>query len=339
MQVDESNRRNRKRGVEKRVDAAARVEEEIDDGQRERESNLRTRAARRRLRIGDHVEHEQEERRGCERAENQRLRRQVPPHQVGAQENLQRVEEEERYDQWRAPDFEDEEEKRRGDEERRHAPRSSPLIRGRRADQVPADDERHRDAEHRWVEDVPSLERQHVFRSDREPHRQEQQEAVVRVVEEQRERRAGDERAERHEPPFVDDAAEEDVERARARDGDEHLQRRAVESENGAAEDGVKGEDGGERDAWIDPHVIPSGARDGDGDFGGRAPAQIRRYARNDITHSVASSTYGRRSSSLANSSAPSAKWTANARAQNGVTGRLSITLKSGSRSCAPAMK
>ena len=252
MQPDKARGGDDEAGVEKRVEAREPVQQQIDDDEREGRGDLRARPGRRGLRIGDHVEDEEEKRRAGERAEEQCLGRQVVAHVPGAEGDLREVENEERTDERAAPDAKDEEAERARDEEEGHRPRAAPLVRGRRGDEIAADEQRDGDAEKRGIEMMAAAERDEIFRADGEEDRQEEEVVVVRIIQQQREREAADARAERDDPAPAQKAMQHGIERAAARDGEEHLQRAAIEAQHGATERRVEREQGGEGDARIE---------------------------------------------------------------------------------------
>jgi hypothetical protein len=175
VEEQEPSERQRERRVEERVDAVDEVEAQVQHHEGERRGDLGPAAPWRRLRVGDHEEHEQEERRRGQRAEEQGLGRQVPAHDVRPQRDLQEVEAEEGDDEGAPSDAEDEQGQGGGHHERRHGDGAAPLVGGGGADQVAGEQERQRDAEHRGVEDVRALVGQEVLGGDGEVDREEEE--------------------------------------------------------------------------------------------------------------------------------------------------------------------
>ena len=262
MQPDKARGGDDEAGVEKRVEAREPVQQQIDhhDGKGHRDLSAAT--GRRGLRIGDHVKDEKEKRRARERAEQQRLGRQVVAHVPGAERDLREVENEERADERAAPDAKDEEAQRARDEEKGHRQRAAPLVRGRCGDEVAADEQRAGDAEKRGIEMMAAAEGDEIFRADGEEDRQEKEVVVVRIIQQQREREAADARTERDDPAPAQNAVQHHVERAAARDGEQHLPRPAIEPQHRATERRVERQQRREGNARIKaPQKVQRGGR------------------------------------------------------------------------------
>ena len=114
--------------------------------------------------------------------------------------------------------------------------------------------QRSDDAEERRIENMFSLVRQNILRADAEKYRQEQKIVVVRVVQQQRDRRATDIRAQRNNP-FVpaEKPMKKHFERTAGRNCQQNLQWAAIKAQDRAAENGIQGQESGERDSGVRP--------------------------------------------------------------------------------------
>ena len=88
MQPEQSRGRKDEQRIDERVERLPFVHEQIEHDHGERPADLRPRAARRRLRVGHHVEREEVERRRRESADDQHFRFDVPTQDVGAKQHL-----------------------------------------------------------------------------------------------------------------------------------------------------------------------------------------------------------------------------------------------------------
>src|SRR5271157_271167 len=163
MQPQESATAERKQGKEQRVQRLPGVKPKIHQHDRERPKQLLARPWQGGLGVCHHIERKQVERRRGQCPQNQHLRWQVVARNVGAQQNLQTIEEKKGSYQRFTLDAVDKQGQSSRNYERRHQYGATPLVSRGRREQPSSQDQRSHNSKERRIENMPTLKREQIF--------------------------------------------------------------------------------------------------------------------------------------------------------------------------------